>query len=383
MSAALDARTIPGADAPILPRDLPEAERLESLRAALDDVRKRAEARMGDDDVVRVKRLDRFSHSMEVTGRVLIHISFEPVGFLAGVAALWIHKQLQATEIGHPALHGCYDKLEGAERYHAKNFKWQIPIDEEAWHVGHNLRHHPYTNVAGRDPDIHFGPVRLNEHTPHRWYHRFQLPFTLFLMWPHFGLSMNSHFTGLLDITRKPEDRDFVKEVTWTSAKRAVTMAFRKYIPYYAKEFVLFPALAGPFWWKVALGNWMSEVMRDVYSAASIFCGHIGDDIEGNPEGHKPAGRGGWYAMQLEETQNFEVPYALSVLCGGLDYQIEHHLFPKLPPERLREVAPEVRQIAEDHGLPYRTGSWPKVLRRALGRIWRLSFPSDPAQAAA
>ena len=361
---------------------LSDAERLESLAAALDDVRARAEARMGEEDLRRVRRLDAFSRACEVTGRVLIHVSFEPVGFVAGVVSLWLYKQLQATEIGHPALHGCYDKLGGAGRFHSKAFKWDIPIDEEAWHNGHNLRHHPYTNVAGRDPDIHFGPVRLNTHTPHRWYHYFQLPYTLFYMWPQFGAGMNTHFTGLLDVFRKPEDRDFLKDTEWPTVRRSITMAFRKFIPYYGKEYVFFPLLAGPFWWKVLIGNMLSEVMRDVYSAASIFCGHVAPDIEGHAEGFRPRGRGAWYQMQVDETQNFQVPYALSVLCGGLDYQIEHHLFPKLPPERLREIAPEVRAICEAHGLTYRTGSWLSVLKGSLKRVWELSFPSaQPAPA--
>lgn len=351
-------------------------DRHAELAAALNDVHERALARMGDDDVRRVKNLDRFSQTMQVVGRALLHVSFEPIGFTAGVLALWVHKQLQATEIGHPALHGCYDKLQGAERYHSKTFKWDIPIDEEAWHRGHNLRHHPYTNVAGRDPDIHFGPVRLNAHTPHRWYHYVQVPYTLFYMWPQFAAGMNSHFSGLIDVFR-PEGRDFLPDRSWASVSGALTMFLRKHIPYYAKEVVLFPALAGPFWWKVLAGNLLSELLRDVYSAASIFCGHIGPDLDGHPTGTHATSKGEWYAMQIDQAQNFEVPYVLSVLCGGLDYQIEHHLFPKLPPERLREIAPEVRQICADHGLKYRTGSWGKVLRGAFGQLWKLSFP-DP-----
>jgi linoleoyl-CoA desaturase len=363
------------ADPVVLPVDLPRSERLKSLQLALDDVGKRARARMGDEDVTRVRRLNRFSRAMEMVGRVTLHLSFEPISFGVGVGALWIHKQLQATEIGHPVLHGCYDRLEGAEKFQSKTWKWDMPIDEEAWHRGHNLRHHPYTNIAGKDPDIHFGPVRLNRHTPHKRVHYVQLPYTLFVMWPAFGIGMNSHFSGLLDITR--EERDFLPDRSWKSVKGAFVMAFRKYIPYFGKEYVFFPLLAGPMWWKVLAGNWMAETMRDIYSACSIFCGHVGPDLDGHPEGTHAHGRGEWYAMQIDQAQNFEVPYVLSVLCGGLDYQIEHHLYPKLPPERLREIGPEVRQICEDHGLKYRTGSWGRVLGRALKQVWDLSFP-DP-----
>ncbi|HEY8073476.1 MAG TPA: fatty acid desaturase, partial [Labilithrix sp.] len=62
-----------------------------------------------------------------------------------------------------------------------------------------------------------------------------------------------------------------------------------------------------------------------------------------------------------------------SILCGGLDRQIEHHLFPKLAPERLREVAPAVRAACDAHGVRYRTGSWASTLRKALRRIADLS----------
>src|SRR5262249_12307587 len=156
----------------------------------------------GDEDVRYVKRLNRFSMAMQVVGRVLIHVSPEPVTFLLGVGALWIHKQLQATEIGHTALHGAYDKLSGAEGLASKSFRWDVPIDEESWRHGHNVRHHGNTNVAGRDPDIHFGPVRLTEQTPHAWGHKWQLPFTLGFLFPNFGSLMNLHFTGASDTFR-------------------------------------------------------------------------------------------------------------------------------------------------------------------------------------
>ena len=62
-------------------------------------------------------------------------------------------------------------------------------------------------------------------------------------------------------------------------------------------------------------------------------------------------GRGQWYAMQVEATNNYEVSRPISIPYGGLDRQIEHHLFPTFPPERLREIAPEVRAICERWGL--------------------------------
>ncbi|UJR82666.1 fatty acid desaturase family protein [Sandaracinus amylolyticus] len=361
------------------PRSLPDAERLRRFGDELDAIKARVEAEIGEEDLAYVRRMNRFSRTMEVLGRVLIHVSPEPITWSAGVIALWIHKQLQATEIGHTVLHGAYDRIEGNGKFDSKKWWWLVPIDEESWRYGHNVRHHGATNVAGKDADIHFGPVRLTEQTPHRAEHRFQLLFALAVLFPNFGFLMNLHFTGLNDLhwdnglPGGEKQLDFIPDRSPESRRLAWKRALRKYVPYYAYEYVLFPLLAGPFFWKVLLGNWLSDTMRDVYSAATIFCGHVGERTKSYDPGTKSKSRGEWYAMQIEASNDFEVPWVVSVLCGGLDRQIEHHLFPKLAPQRLRAIAPEVRALCAKYGVEYRTGSWPQVLKDALRWIDTLS----------
>ena len=353
-----------------------EVDRLRRFAEELDQIRARAEARVGADDVRYVKRLERFSRSMELVGRLLLHFSFEPVTFGAGVLALWLHKQLQATEIGHSALHGAWDGLDGAERYQSERYVWDTPIDEASWRRGHNIRHHQYTNVAGKDPDIHFGPVRLTEHTPYAPRHRRQVPFALLFAFPNFGMAMSLHVSGLLDVyagNGRPEKFDFIESRSRAAVVDAHKRALRKWIPYYLKNYFIFPLLAGPGFLKVLLGNMLAETLRDLYSAATIYCGHVGPDTAAYPEGTRARGRGAFYAMQVEATNNFEVSRPISILCGALDKQIEHHLFPHLPPNRLREIAPEVRAACERHGIRYRTASWGKTLRAAFAHIQTLS----------
>ncbi len=356
---------------PALPA-IDRKERLQRFGEALDAIKDRVEAQIGAEDVAHVRRINRFSRVMEVVGRVLLHVSFEPLGFAAGVGALWLHKQLQATEIGHTALHGAYDKLKGAERFRSATFSWDVPIDEESWKHGHNVKHHQYTNVAGRDPDIHFGPARLTEHTPRKPLHRFQHLFMVAILAPNFGFLMNWHFTGLNDVylgSGRDGHFDVIRDRSAESVKEAHRKALRKYVPYYLKNYVFFPLLAGPMFWKVLLGNWLAETLRDLYSAATIYCGHVGEDVAAYDEGTRAHGRGEWYAMQVEATNDFEVSLPVSILCGGLDRQIEHHLFPRLPPDRLREIAPEVRAACEAHGVAYRSESWGRTLRKALSHV--------------
>ena len=153
-------------------------------------------------------------------------------------------------------------------------------------------------------------------------------------------------------------------------------------MPHFLREYVLYPALAGPMFGKVLVGNWLSERMRDVYSAATITCGHVGEDVASYPAGTRAGSRGRWYAMQVEASNNFTTHWPLNILCGGLEHQIEHHLFPKLPPQRLRQIAPEVAAACADHGVAYRSESWGRTLGKAIRHIARLSRPTPAPQMA-
>jgi linoleoyl-CoA desaturase len=238
------------------------------------------------------------------------------------------------------------------------------------------VRHHGNTNVAGRDPDIHFGTVRLTEQTPHSERNEGQLFVSLAVLFPNFAFVMASHFAGLNDVfldNGRADKLDFLPDRSKESVRGAWKKALRKYVPYYLREYAFFPALAGPFFWKVMLGNFLASLLRDVYTAATIFCGHVGGDVKSYPEGTRAHGRGEWYAMQAEASNDFEVSRPISILCGGLDRQIEHHMFPTLAPERLREIAPEVRAICEKYGVAYKTDTWPRTLGKALRHIEELS----------
>lgn len=357
------------------PGELPDEERFRRFGEEIDAVKRSAFARVGAEDVAYVRKVNRFSRWMEVGGRLLIFLSPDPITFSLGVAALWVHKQLQSTEVGHTALHGAYDRLPGAEEFASKTFRWDTPIDEASWRDAHNVRHHGNTNVAGKDPDINFGPVRLTTQTEYSpAHHRWQLPFALGVVFPFFAFVINTHVTGISEAIA-PEGRPlhYLADRSAKSRRAALMKALRKYVPYYLYNFALFPLLAGPFFWKVLLGNVLAEVLRDIYSAATIFCGHVGHDVKSYAQGTRARGRGQWYAMQVEATNNFEVSRPISILCGGLDRQIEHHLFPTLPPERLREIAPEIRAICERWGIEYKTDTWGRTLKGALAHIRHLA----------
>jgi linoleoyl-CoA desaturase len=185
-----------------------------------------------------------------------------------------------------------------------------------------------------------------------------------------FSTAINMHASGVLELLLSKREGTVLPDRSRKSALRACRRFFGKALRYYGREFVVFPALAGPFFWKTLLGNALSEGIRDVYAGAVIYCGHVGGR-EYAPA-TRAGGRANFYRMQVESSCNFEVPLVLSILAGGLDRQIEHHLFPRLPPNRLREIAPRVRQICEEHGVRYQTAPWSRRLREVLGALSRL-----------
>jgi len=355
-------------------------QRFEAFGRALDSLRREVEQQVGAEDAAYIERIGKLSSRAEILGRTLIHISLDPITFGLGVGALWLHKNLELMEIGHPALHGAYDNLPGAEKYRSEKFVWKAPVDEEAWKASHNGRHHQWTNIEGKDPDLNFGQLRLSANVPHKLAHALQ-PLSNIITGFGFGMALNLQVTGMLDLYFKFDGQplEVLPDKKPATVRKAQRQFVSKFLRYYGKEYVAFPLLAGPFAPKVFLGNLIAEVARDLYAAAIIYCGHVGSTDY--PRGTEAKGRGEWYAMQVEGSRDVDVPLTVSILTGGLDHQIEHHLFPRLPPNRLRQIRPKVREICAAHGVNYRTDSWSNTMRDVLSELRRLAKPSATAHA--
>jgi linoleoyl-CoA desaturase len=346
-----------------------EALRIAAFGHAVDALRREIESEIGAQDAEHIRRIGELSRRLELIGRGLIHFSFEPLTWSLGTASLCAHKTLELMEIGHMALHGAYDGLPNADRYQSAEFYWKAPIDESSWKLGHNVRHHQYTNIEGRDPDLNFGRLRLSPRIPFQAAHALQ-PWTNLLSWFGFAVAINLHVTGILDAYFKQAPSEVLADRERSTIRAAQRKFLSKWARYYGRELGLFPLLAGPFFAKVLLANLLSEVGRDLLAGAIIYCGHVG--ATDFPQGTEPPTRAHWYVMQVEAARDVRLPEWLSILCGALDLQIEHHLFPRLPPNRLRQIAPRVRALCEAHGVAHRTDSFPNALRSVFSELRRL-----------
>jgi NADPH-dependent stearoyl-CoA 9-desaturase len=147
------------------------------------------------------------------------------------------------------------------------------------------------------------------------------------------------------------------------------------------KDYAAFPAitsLSPMATYKSTLkANAVANVIRNIWANAVIFCGHFPDGAEKFTKTDMIGEtRGQWYLRQMLGSANFDAGPVLRFLSGNLCYQIEHHLFPDMPSNRLHEVSLRVRALCDKYDLPYTTGPFLMQYGKTWRTIAKLSLPN-------
>jgi NADPH-dependent stearoyl-CoA 9-desaturase len=159
--------------------------------------------------------------------------------------------------------------------------------------------------------------------------------------------------------------------------------ALRKVIRQGIKDYVMWPALSITRWRRTLGANAVANLLRNLWAYVVIFCGHFPDGTQKfTPDVLQSETRAEWYLRQMLGAANFKAGPLLGFASGNLCYQIEHHLFPDLPSNRLAEIAERVRPLCEKYGLPYLTGSIAHQYGSTLRIIHRLALPDGLLRAA-
>ncbi len=355
----------------------PTAVNLEALRADIDTLRARVTAEIGEEDAEYIKSVRLVARVLEVFGRTLIHVSIEPVGFGLGIFGLGLYKILENMELGHNVMHGQYDFMEDPT-LDSKTYEWDLVGTAKTWKKAHNVTHHTYTNVLGKDDDFGYLFFRLSSDQAWKPSHLIQ-----YLVNPLAGLFFD-HAVSYYHA--RPSE--YLTAPKGTEERRAQVREMlgdwfalaRKSARQYAKDYVFYPALAGPFAPKVAFGNALANGLRNVWSYAVIHCGHLTEAtrtfVEEDLKGET---RGGYYLRQILGSSNIDGGPLLGMFTGHLSHQIEHHLFPDIPARRYREMSTDVRRICDKHRIPYNTASFGKQFRSVLRALVRYSVPNAPS----
>ncbi len=338
-------------------------EQLEAFGEELDAIRQRLVADLGEEDAAYIRNVVKRQRQLEVAGRAMFYLP--PLWPLA-VASLSLSKILDNMEIGHNVMHGQYDWM-GDPALNSRMYEWDNVCPSDQWKYSHNYIHHTYTNILGKDRDIGYGVLRMDEDQEWRPYYLgnplYALLLMLFFEW---GVALHDlEVDNIVSGKRSLEDNRPLYPGLLRKIRR---QAF--------KDYLLFPALTGPLFPLTFAGNATANLVRNIWAFNIIFCGHFPAGVATfSQEECEDETRGQWYYRQLLGSANITGSPLFHVLSGNLSHQIEHHLFPDLPARRYPQVAPEIRELCERYGLPYNTGSLGGQLLSVAKKICRFALP--------
>jgi linoleoyl-CoA desaturase len=341
-------------------------EQIESFGEELDAIRQRVLADRGEHDANYIRKVIRAQRGLEVAGRGLLWAGVFPPAWIAGTTALSLSKILDNMEIGHNVMHGQYDWMNDPA-LSGKQFEWDNACPADQWRHSHNYMHHTHTNIVGKDRDIGYGVLRMSEDQEWRPYYLGNPVYaTLLALFFQYGVALHDLET----------ERLASGEIKLAEKRKLLGGIWKKVRRQTLKDYVVFPALSGPFFLFPLAGNATANLVRNVWSFTIIFCGHFPEGThEFTEEETENESRGQWYYRQLLGSANLSGSRPFHILAGNLSFQIEHHLFPDLPANRYAEISTEVREICERYGIPYNVGPLGKQFGSVVKKICRLALP--------
>ena len=346
-----------------------DAAAVQSIGDELDSIRGSVLASRGERDAAYIRRVIAVQRHLEVGSRLVLLFSRHRAAWWLGTAGLAVSKILESMEIGHNVLHGQWDWMRDP-KIHSTTWEWDFASPAEQWKRAHNERHHTFTNILGKDNDLGYGILRVDEAQEWRPRHLFQ-PLLNLVNACVFEYGIAAYDLELGETLR--HRRGFTPEL-----RRAARDTVRKAATGAARDYVTFPVLSGRSARHTLTANLTANLVRNVWSHSVIMCGHFPEGVEtfDVEEIDPDETRGQWYLRQMLGSANISGGPLLHLMAGNLSHQIEHHLFPDLPSNRYAEIAPQVRALFRRHGLRYHAAPLPVQVASAWHKIIRLSLPS-------
>ncbi len=315
------------------------------------------------------------NNTMVVKAAVLIAAYVLPfVGLLAfqpslGISLLlWVVMGIGVAGIGmsvmHDANHGSFSKNETVNNWMGYTLNL-VGGSIFNWKLQHNILHHTYTNVSDYDEDIaDKGVLKFSPHSAGKGLYKLQFVYAFFfygimtLYWIVVKdfLQFFRHIRNGINVSSRIENiRIFSKIV----AVKVIHFAVIFGVPTLLFNISFTEVLMGWLLMHFVAGIILTVIFQLAHTVEGTS--HPLPDASGNIEND-------WAIHQLNTTVNFSPNNKLlSWYVGGLNYQVEHHLFPKICHVHYAAIAPIVKQTAEEFGIPYlQNDTFYKALRSHL-----------------
>ncbi len=250
--------------------------------------------------------------------------------------------------VSHDALHGAYSSRGWVNRLLGASFD-ALGANGYMWQLTHNVIHHTYTNIHGVDEDLSVSPLlRLSPAAPWRPFHRYQH------LYACAAYSLSTLFWVFLkdfkyflqrDLGPLRERKHSPGQIAWLIGSKAMYFGYALVIPLLVID---------QPWWLIVAGFGLVHLIAGVILGVVFQLAHV---VEGT-EHPVPATSGemqhAWTVHEMLTTSNFANGNRLiSWYVGGLNHQIEHHLFPRVCSVHYPALSGVVRTVAQRHGIPY------------------------------
>lgn len=278
-----------------------------------------------------------------IISNTLSPLAMLPLALLLGVVSAFV-----GFNICHDAIHGSFSSNKWVNKIFSSVFNL-LGASPYVWNITHNIVHHTYTNIPGHDEDIEVAPglIRLSAEEPVNRIQRYQHWYAF----PLYGLA------SLSWAFRKDYKKFFQAKVgqqeTKHPKKEYFNLFFYKAIYYFL--FMVLPLLVLTItWWQFIIGFLALQIAQGFTMGLVFQLAHV---VEGT--GFPIPGTGGcmeeaWAEHQMSTTANFATGSPIAAFfLGGLNRQIEHHLFPKVCHVHYGKISRIVKQTALEFNVPY------------------------------
>ncbi len=275
------------------------------------------------------------------------------------VISMWVLMGLGMAGIGfsimHDANHGAYSKNQNINKI-LGYFINLVGGSSVNWKIQHNVLHHTYTNINGHDEDLNADPLmRFSPDQKRRKAHRFQQIYAWFL----YGLitiswSIKKDFIQL----ERYKGKDLLKTQS-ISYKKALTRLILAKLFYYAYVLVIPMIFTNQAWWLTLSFYFIMHFVCGLLISVIFQLAHVVSEASFPKPSETGTIENNWAIHQLYTTANFAKKNPLITwFVGGLNYQVEHHLFPNICHVHYPKISKIVRDTAKEFDLPYYQNSF-------------------------
>jgi linoleoyl-CoA desaturase len=262
---------------------------------------------------------------------------------------LGMFKAFVGFNVSHDAIHGSYSSDDRINKLMSYSFNI-IGASKSVWNVSHNIVHHTYTNIPGHDEDLEIAPglVRVSAHDKKYWIQRFQHVYAFFL----YGLA------SLSWVFRKDYVKFFSKTIghydnTHHTTEDYIDLFLFK-ILYYINFIVLPLVFLDVTWYQFIIGFVCMHIAEGFVLGLVFQLAHVVEGAEFPEPNEQGNIEEAWAVHQMKTTANFaRKSWLATFLCGGLNMQVEHHLFPKVCHTHYPYISEIVKKTAEEFNVPY------------------------------